>query len=357
MFTQRNKPNISRRLNRGGVFVRRSCKSCCVFRTQSVCYAGIKLPDFAVRERLSALLLCIELLRQRLRLAVHRKPDVHERVRALSPKRPPGPVLRIRTGDCIDARDGTAHRRAGERAAEEVEAHIQRLIPHRVPQRIALAHPIRLVSVDGGLPLTLVLGNEDVREQIDKVAAHFLAALGECVFEEVAHGALGERRLVQQRLNADLFRDDLRQPRNGAERERLIVRQSAVLRLDGRVRRRAGAHDGEGERLIAAGDGGVQQEVAHTHAGLIEKRADLAPLSALLYLLRDLAADGAVSVAELIVARVLIDLPVLEIIRHLSNVGKSLHRACHNTERRGFDRMLVRIFRPLFLRCRALAGV
>ena len=56
-----------------------------------------------------------------------------------------------------------------------------------------------------------------------------LAALGQGVFEEVAHGALGERGFVQQGIQADLLGDDLRRACDGAQGERLVIGQAPVL--------------------------------------------------------------------------------------------------------------------------------
>lgn len=252
-----------------------------------------------------------------------------------------------------DARAG--HHAAGDSAAQEVQAHVLRLVPDGPPERLLLGHALGLVGVDGGLPLALVLGNEHIGHQVDDVAAHFLAALGQGVFEEVAHGALGERGFIQQGIQADLLGDDLRRACDGAQGERLVIGQAPVLCGDGGIRRRAGAHDGKGERLVAAGDGSIQQEVAHTHAGLVGKAAHAAPV-----VLHDgvhLVADGAVDVAELVVACVLVDFPVGEVIRRLAQVGKALERAFQHAERRGPHRVLLGVGGPFLLCLGPLAVV
>ena len=224
-----------------------------------------------------------------------------------------------------------------------------------MPESRVLVHAARLVGVDAGLPFALVLGDQHVGHKVDDVAADLLAALGKHVFEQVAHGVLAQRGPVQQRLDADLLGDDLRRARDGAQGERLLVGEAPVLGADGRIRRRAGAHDGEYQRLVAAGDRGVEKEVSHAHAGLVGKAADAAPFA--LHDVVDLAPDGAVDVAELVIGRVLVDGPVRKEIRRLPQVGKALERAFQHAERGGTDGMLLRLLPPVCLVCHTLPVV
>ena len=331
-----------------------------VLRVDGLHVGLVQPPDFCVGEGLPGVELLLELHGQLVALGagVACKPFLDGCLHHVVAHR-----LELRAGapcavfiqPCVDGDARAGHHAAGDSAAQEVQAHVLRLVPDGPPERLLLGHALGLVGVDGGLPLALVLGNEHIGHQVDDVAAHFLAALGQGVFEEVAHGALGERGFVQQGVQTDLLGDDLRRACDGAQGERLVIGQAPVLCGDGGIRRRAGAHDGKGERLVAAGDGGIQQEVAHAHAGLVGEAAHTAPV-----VLHDgvhLVADGAVDVAELVVACVLVDFPVGEVIRRLAQVGKALERAFQHAERGGPHRVLLGVGGPFLLSLGPLAVV
>ena len=61
------------------------------------------------------------------------------------------------------------HDAAGDRAARKVKAHLQRLVPYRFLQCFLFAQALRLVGVDALPPLALVLGEKNVRYEVDNI--------------------------------------------------------------------------------------------------------------------------------------------------------------------------------------------
>ena len=262
-----------------------------------------------------------------------------------------GRVLAQRSDTSVGSADGAA----GQSASEEVQSHLRSLVCQRKAEGLVLCLALRHISVDCRLPLALFFGDEDVRHQVDDIRAHFLAAFGYCVLQDVLDGTLFPLAL-QQCIHAELLRQDFSCACDGAQRKGLPVVKASVLCADDGIRRCAGAHDAQRHRTAdaaasgeAAGDGRVEQEVSHAHAGVVGEAAHAAPVPALLYGIGYLVADGRVHVRELVVALVLVDFPVLSVVSELSQIAQSLQRGSDDREDAAPHRAFLCVVCPVFL--------
>ena len=299
--------------------------------------------DLRIRQLLALVQLVLQLLSQLVCLAVFikglRRLDdaVHHLVAHLA-QRAAGLLVSGVSLHRSDAHTRRGHGAAGQCAAEEVQPHLRRLLRHCKAEGFALRLALRHICVYGLLPLALVLGDEDVGKQVDEVAAHFLRAFRERILQDIFDGSVFPLAF-QQRLDAELLCKHFRRTRDGSQRERLCVCQSSILRCNGGIRRRTGAHNGKRHSLAqcaasaeSARDRSIQQEVAHTHAGLVQEAARLSPVPALFNGLRHLIANGIVCVGKAVVRRILVDASGAEIVRRLCEITQSLHRGSQHAE-------------------------
>ena len=229
-----------------------------------------------------------------------------------------------------------AHRTAGYCAARKGKANVDRFICKCLNDSLLFCEPLFHACLDRHSPFILIVSNCHIRHKVDQIRSHFLRAFRRHIFENVSDAFVAPQ-LVQQGIQAELLRQDLRHARNGTQCHSLLVIQPAILRRQHGIRCGTAAHDCKRQILCkfcgcpgssfgkTAGDHRGVRKVRQTHTGLVGKLSHRMPI------LAGFISDRALDVGCPVVRCVFHQLTVCAIIQRLPDVGERLLQvACHH---------------------------